>query len=49
MTDKLTSTATEKRQLYSELASQAMGLLADEPDLIATTRGFLEPSAPTAE
>jgi GAF domain-containing protein len=35
MTDNLTSTATEKRQLYSELAGQAAALLAGEPDLIA--------------
>jgi GAF domain-containing protein len=35
MTDNLTGGVTEKRQLYSELASQATGLLADESDLIA--------------
>lgn len=35
MTDRASSTETEKRQLYCELAGQATALLAGEPDLVA--------------
>ena len=33
--DGVSGAATEKKQVYAELASQAAALLADEPDLIA--------------